>query len=525
MDLQRVMNRVENTSNQLMTYLSNKSNLKELGQITAITVATYVVVTKLYDGFFGPLSNVPGPFVTRFMDLPKILNDLPSGTFYRKLFNLHLKYGDIVRIGPNAIEVADRALVKRILASDDLPKGPIYKLLNRDGHPTVFSSTSKDWHKQRRKILTPAFSIRNINAVEPYMITLTKSLLKKMDNDAKETMDENDYGVVDIWNLVQRFALDIIGETIFGRTFKMIEDNDHFVPEAVTWEMKKSAIATTFPLLARIFIKDAFKTDSKLNKFVEDIIKDRQTNPSKQRNDILQSLINTQSAENPEDRLSNTEIVNESALFLIAGAETTSNTIGFLFIELLRNPPILKKLQEEIDGVEIEEGEQVLRHHQVKHLPYLCACIEETLRLDAVAGAGVHRQTTEETIMGDYVIPKDTVIIANINRLHHNEKSWPNYNQFKPERWLKDSNTDQEEKNDLQAFFPFSAGSRNCIGKNFAYQEMKVCIANIIKFYDLQPIEEELEKSKEYRLFITLTVKSNSFKCKAKLRKPHAQII
>lgn len=124
------------------------------------------------------------------------------------------------------------------------------------------------------------------------------------------------------------------------------------------------------------------------------------------RNDILQILIDTQKAEKPEERLSVEAIITETILFLIAGSETTSNTTGFAVIELLRRPEALAKLREEIDVLPTENGE-FFKHEQLKHLPYLNAVINETLRIDSIASSGLNRMASEDMILGkDLFVPK-----------------------------------------------------------------------------------------------------------------------
>ena len=65
------------------------------------------------------------------------------------------------------------------------------------------------------------------------MHKVTESLVYKIDSDIAQNSDESNYGTVDIWGLAQRLALDVIGETAFGKTFNMVENNDHFVPTAI----------------------------------------------------------------------------------------------------------------------------------------------------------------------------------------------------------------------------------------------------------------------------------------------------
>jgi hypothetical protein len=98
------------------------------------------------------------------------------------------------------------------------------------------------------------------------MATVTESLIKKVDNEITKEHDDNNYGTVDIWKLMQCLALDVIGETAFGQTFNMIENNSHFVPVAISEDMRTTAISVTYPILSKLFIKDSDKTNPKLTK-------------------------------------------------------------------------------------------------------------------------------------------------------------------------------------------------------------------------------------------------------------------
>lgn len=136
----------------------------------------------------------------------------------------------------------------------------------------------------------------------------------------------------------------------------------------------------------------------------------------KQRKDILQFLINVQQAPDADDTLTIDSIISETTLFLIAGSETTSNSIGFVFINLMRNLEKLKKLYQELDTVEFEQGQIIFHHEQLKHLPYLNAVINETLRIDSIAAAGLKRRAPKDTILDDRIfVPKNVINIIYIN--------------------------------------------------------------------------------------------------------------
>lgn len=126
------------------------------------------------------------------------------------------------------------------------------------------------------------------------------------------------------------------------------------------------------------------------------------------RQDILQYLIDTLKAESADDRLNVDDIINEVVLFLIAGSETTSNTTGFLFLEMLRNPEAFEKLQREVEDINLEDGHVIYKHSQVKTLAYLNASIDEALRMHPANPGGMPRKVISDIVLGGKLfIPKD----------------------------------------------------------------------------------------------------------------------
>lgn len=126
---------------------------------------------------------------------------------------------------------------------------------------------------------------------------------------------------------------------------------------------------------------------------------------SVRRQDILQILIDSQKSVHKEDRLTVDAIAQETVLFLIVGSETTSATLGFILIQLLRNPDKLALLREEIDALPLQG--KMFAHEQLKNLPYLNGVIHEGLRMDPIVAVGVERQTYKDTTLGGQLfLPK-----------------------------------------------------------------------------------------------------------------------
>ncbi|KAI8056335.1 cytochrome P450 [Gilbertella persicaria] len=491
--------------------LISKTNLDKIGIIIVVALLAYVILNIVQNALFGPLRDVPGPFLTKFINIPYFILDLPLGTYYQKLKSFHETYGDLVRLGPRTISIADKTMIRQILVHEDLPKSSVYEMLQKNRGMSLFSTTDSNWHRQRRRIISPAFSIKYLKSLETFMTSAAVLLVNKIDHDITKNQDSDGFGIIDIWSLLQCLAIDVIGEAAFGESFKMIQDPTHFVPPAIKEEIQSGAINAMYPLLGKLILKNSGGTDPKLTNFMSTIIHNRLNSKEKKREDILQILIDAHKDYN--ECLTVEAIISETVLFLIAGSETTSNTLGFAIFELLNKPETLKSLYREIDNIPLEKNQTVFNYEQVKNLPYLNSVINETMRIDSMAAGGLERTTKKTVVLGNRLaLPEGVEIICNVYHVQTDEKHWPDPFKFKPERWISYEN----EENSLDAFFPFSAGSRNCVGKNFALQEMKISLATLLKYFEIESIEQEMKDALNRRVFITLGMEKNSFKIKMK---------
>lgn len=79
------------------------------------------------------------------------------------------------------------------------------------------------------------------------MQTCVKTFINQIDKEIESTKDSDGYGTVDIWNLLQRLALDVLGETSFGKSFDMVENNNHIIPGAISQALRRNAIRALMP--------------------------------------------------------------------------------------------------------------------------------------------------------------------------------------------------------------------------------------------------------------------------------------
>lgn len=165
-----------------------------------------------------------------------------------------------------------------------------------------------------------------------------------------------------------------------------------------------------------------------------------------------------------------------------AGSDTTAIALTNLFYFLLTTPDALSRLCEEVDAHATFDDNDVAQYSSLKHLPYLRACIDESLRLRPPVSTGLHRLTPPEgqEIDGHW-IPGRTIVVVPIYTAHRNPKFFPDPERYLPERWLG-----QGMKQAQSTFIPFSEGSRGCIGRNITYIEQMVLLATLVHRYDLK---------------------------------------
>ncbi|KAI5925575.1 cytochrome P450 [Camillea tinctor] len=162
-----------------------------------------------------------------------------------------------------------------------------------------------------------------------------------------------------------------------------------------------------------------------------------------------------------------------------ASSDTTAIARNNVMYWLLRNPECVVKLRREIDAV-LDEDEVVAPYEKVKHLPYLRACLEESLRIVPPTTFGLPRRTPPEgaSILGEF-IPGDTTVSISAYVAHRDETVFPNPEKYDPDRWLG------EKGKALQPYFvTFGAGARGCIGRNISYLEQTVLLASVVHRYE-----------------------------------------
>ncbi|KAL5544056.1 hypothetical protein UlMin_007840 [Ulmus minor] len=162
-----------------------------------------------------------------------------------------------------------------------------------------------------------------------------------------------------------------------------------------------------------------------------------------------------------------------------AGTDTTYTVLEWAMTELLRNPRIMKKLQEEI--TKITEGKQQISESDLENMHYLKAVIKETLRLYPPIPLLVPRESRHDIKLNGYDIAAGTMVITNAWAISRDPKLWENPDEFKPERFM---DSDIDFKGQDFELIPFGAGRRGCPGILFAMATNELVLANLVHKFD-----------------------------------------
>ncbi|XP_076790533.1 cytochrome P450 4A14-like isoform X1 [Arvicanthis niloticus] len=197
----------------------------------------------------------------------------------------------------------------------------------------------------------------------------------------------------------------------------------------------------------------------------------------KRRLDFLDILLFAQTEDGKS--LSDEDLRAEVDTFMFEGHDTTASGISWIFYALATHPEHQQRCREEVQRI-LGDGTSVTWDH-LDQMPYTTMCIKEALRLYPPVPAVGKELSTPVTFPDGRSLPKGSLVTLSFYGLHHNPRLWPNPEVFDPSRFAPDA------PRHTHAFLPFSAGARNCIGKQFAMNELKVAVALTLLRFELLP--------------------------------------
>lgn len=345
-----------------------------------------------------------------------------------------------------------------------------------DGLFTAYNS-EPNWAKAHT-ILAPAFTKP---AMANYHGAITDTVREL--TDLWSTTPE----WIDVPATTNKLTFEIIARAGFSHSFGSLADSHSgsFV-EAMVRELAYANRRTdVLPLFDKVFRRDdrdRHKADlTHAHAVVDDIIEARKGDPHRKYRDILDLMLDSVDPETGE-RLDTVNIRNQILTFLIAGSETSANTIAFALHYLSSHPDIAASVRAELDERWPTAEFPDIRYDDVAKLRTLRRVIDETLRLWPTGPGYFRRAKQDTTLSGRYRFAKKDWVLVLLLAAHRDPAWGPDADQFNPDRFLPDNIRGLPPR----VYKPFGTGPRACIGRQFAHHEIAVTLAALLHQFDLE---------------------------------------
>lgn len=452
----------------------------------AIAAASTLIVAVLlyqlcYSVFFSPLAKIPGP-KSYALTKARLAYEDYKGRRTRKINALHRKYGSAVRVGPDEVSFNSTSALRTIYgAGSGFERTSFYSMFEAYGRKNMFSFHSVRDHGDRKKLFAHAYAKSAI--LKPGTATMVENKVKLYLELLERGGRTNE-----IFSSLHYFAIDNITEFLYGNFGKTAclegVDKDraligdimdiarrklswytvHF-PNFTNWLYSRTGISgciarqfypmklpTTYTGI-RLYAMKACQEFSKASP-------DAKANETS----LISKLWKHHYSEK-ENGMDDLDIAAECADHLLAGIDTTSDTLMFTIWSLSRpeHREFQQKLIDEVRSI----PEDSLNEHGIPKaevadkLIYLDAVIKEALRLYAPLPGTEPRSLGRPTTIDGYTIPPRTVVSISPYALHRNPEVFKDPLKFNPDRWLDNSQDAAEMK---KWFWAFSSGGRMCIG-------------------------------------------------------------
>ncbi|XP_077566873.1 cytochrome P450 2F2-like [Stigmatopora nigra] len=463
-----------------------------------------------------PKNFPPGPTILPILgNILSLSLENPLKDFER----LRKTYGNVysVYLGPkpavilNGVQAMKEALISKGTEFAGRPQD-LYVNDTTDRKGVILADYGSSWKDHRRFAL---MTLRNFGlgkqSMEERILGETEFIINTLENSIGSTLSPN--------LMFHNASSNIICQVLFGKRF---DYNDEFIKVIVQCFTENSKLANgpwamlydSLPMIRSLplpFMK-AFENVKTCQKHAKQLLAEhKRTRVPKEPRDFLDCYLDElDKKRDDEDCSFSEEQLTMYALDIhFAGTDTTSNTLLTAFLYLMTHQHVQERCQEEID--EVLKGNDKVLFDDRKNMPYMQAVLHEIQRVANTVPLSVFHSTTKNTEVMGYSIPKGTMIIPNLTSVLHEEGQWKSPHEFNPENFLND----QGEFVKPEAFMPFSAGPRMCLGEGLARMELFLITVTLLRKFkfiwpedagepDFTPVYGVTLTPKPYRMKIQL---------------------
>ncbi|XP_053577648.1 cytochrome P450 2A5 [Bombina bombina] len=436
----------------------------------------------------------PGPTPLPFLGNILQIKRRELVTFLKEM---RCQYGDIftVYLGPKPVVVVSgyQFVKEALLQCDDafIGRGETPCLdASYKNFGFVFTNNLKRWRELRR------FSLKILKdlgmgkkGAEEKIIEEAQHLVKELRKNTVPMFNPNDFLI--------RASSNVVCALLFGQTFDYDEKDMWSLIHGIhdTFYLMSTfsgQLYSMFPGIMKYLPgnhQKIFKNMDDLMSFIDTRVqKNQKTLDINSPRDYIDAFLikMEKEKENPNTEFNMINLVCNALQIFFAGAETTSTTLKYGFLLLLKHPGVQEKIHKEIDIVIGRDRSP--RFEDKSQMPYTDAVIHEILRFSDLVPFSMPRAVTKDIKFHGYTIPKNTTSFLLLTSVLHDPALFPNPESFNPKNFLDDYG--RFKKND--AFLAFAAGKRTCFGESLARMELFIFFTTVLQNFKLSsPIHPE----------------------------------
>jgi cytochrome P450 len=376
-----------------------------------------------------------------------------------------------------AIVTIDPAVIQHVLKTnaENYHKSEIQ--VKRMGHflgKGLLTTHGEAWKTQRR-LIQKGFDRKQLDALSIIMQDSLADSLRDFDKQIQS-------GPVDIYPQLMRITFAMVARSLFGARLKnedidLVSHTICTVQEFIVRQTLQPYLNPWFSISGELRKHEEMRTvaDTVLLEYIK---KRRNEAPGQ---DLLQTLMDARYTDG--EGMSDELILSESMQLLVAGHETSSNALSWLFYLLSSRPDCLEQVRQEFYDV---LGDAPLGHADVPKFVFSTQVIQEALRLYPPFWM-VDREAIADDHIGDVVIPAGSMMIVHVYGAHHAPKHWPDPETFDTDRFIKGN----EKLRAPFTYLPFGGGPRGCIGTHYAMLQILMILSDLLRKYDFQIVPDQ----------------------------------
>ncbi len=391
------------------------------------------------------------------------------------LTNCAREYGDVCsfHLGPRRhILVNHPSLIHRILVTDNnkYVRPYNYQFLRSSIGNGLLLNEGKSWMRQRR-LMQPQFLRQRLAGYADSAVRITREFSK--DWQPGETRDLH----TDMMRLTLRIVANVILNIEVDRDAEVVERVLEEVLNDYKFRLETGLnLPLWIPTRGHNRLRKAL---ADLDQLVYRRIAERREHPNKH-DDLLSRLV--KSHDEGQSGMTSEQLRDEVVTMLFAGHETTANTLTWTFNLLAQHPQVGEQVAEEMSR---ELGKRDPAAADLDKLKFTEQVLLESMRLYPTAYL-LGRKPTEEVQIGDYQIPAGVTIFLSQWVLQRDGRFFDEPEEFQPQRWAEGSRGLPE-----RAYFPFGAGPRLCIGKDFGMMESLLILSALLTCYGFDLVDNQ----------------------------------